>query len=91
VEPNPDNLNAAVELIYQIGTKRAREKVRCCIIILRFKCCLLLGSVSDMGWILLPQVLLELLGQIIDQPFYDTLRTQQQLGYIVFSGKPQSC
>ncbi|XP_008554389.2 insulin-degrading enzyme isoform X1 [Microplitis demolitor] len=29
---------------------------------------------------------LELLGQIISEPFFDVLRTQEQLGYIVFSG-----
>jgi secreted Zn-dependent insulinase-like peptidase len=32
------------------------------------------------------QVCAEALSQIMEQPFYDTLRTQQQLGYIVFSG-----
>ena len=37
--------------------------------------------------VLLLQVLMELMGQIVEQPFYDTLRTQQQLGYIVFSGE----
>lgn len=29
---------------------------------------------------------LELLSEVIEQPFYNSLRTQQQLGYIVFSG-----
>lgn len=28
----------------------------------------------------------ELLSQLIEQPFYDDLRTRQQLGYLVFSG-----
>lgn len=31
-------------------------------------------------------VLLELLSDVLEQPFYNSLRTQQQLGYIVFSG-----
>lgn len=31
-------------------------------------------------------VLLELLADIIEQPFFNSLRTQQQLGYIVFCG-----
>ena len=29
---------------------------------------------------------LELLSEVVQQPFYNSLRTQQQLGYIVFSG-----
>lgn len=29
---------------------------------------------------------LELLAELVEQPFYNSLRTQQQLGYIVFSG-----
>jgi insulysin len=28
----------------------------------------------------------ELLGEVLEQPFFNSLRTQQQLGYIVFSG-----
>jgi insulysin len=32
------------------------------------------------------QMLLELLSVIMEQPFYDELRTKQQLGYIVYSG-----
>jgi insulysin len=31
-------------------------------------------------------LLLELLSDVIEQPFYNSLRTQQQLGYIVYSG-----
>ena len=31
-------------------------------------------------------MMLELLAEIVDQPFYDDLRTRQQLGYIVGSG-----
>lgn len=31
-------------------------------------------------------IMLELLAEVIEQPFYDDLRTQQQLGYIVGSG-----
>ena len=31
-------------------------------------------------------LLVELLSDVIEQPFYNTLRTQQQLGYIVYSG-----
>merc|ERR1712188_362832 len=31
-------------------------------------------------------MMLELLSEVIDQPFYDDLRTKQQLGYIVGSG-----
>jgi len=31
----------------------------------------------------------ELLSQLVEQPFYDELRTQQQLGYLVFSGELQ--
>jgi hypothetical protein len=26
------------------------------------------------------------MAQLVEQPFYDSLRTQQQLGYLVFSG-----
>lgn len=33
------------------------------------------------------RVAAELLSQLIEQPFYDQLRTQQQLGYLVFSGR----
>ena len=32
------------------------------------------------------QVIAELLSELVEQPFYDELRTQQQLGYLVFSG-----
>jgi insulysin len=32
------------------------------------------------------QVLSELFGTLVEQPFYESLRTQQQLGYLVFSG-----
>ena len=32
------------------------------------------------------RVLAQLLMAIIDDPYYDSLRTQQQLGYLVFSG-----
>ena len=47
-----------------------------------------LGLINGMDVVvLLLQVLMELMGQIVEQPFYDTLRTQQQLGYIVFSGE----
>ena len=31
-------------------------------------------------------VLLEVLAELVEQPFYNSLRTQQQLGYIVYSG-----
>ncbi len=31
-------------------------------------------------------VLVEVLAQIIREPFFDQLRTKQQLGYLVFSG-----
>lgn len=31
-------------------------------------------------------LMLELLSDIVEQPFYNSLRTQQQLGYIVYSG-----
>ena len=31
-------------------------------------------------------VLVELLADLVEQPFYDSLRTKQQLGYIVYSG-----
>jgi insulysin len=31
-------------------------------------------------------VLVELLADIVEQPFYDSLRTRQQLGYIVYAG-----
>lgn len=31
-------------------------------------------------------LMLELLSEIVEQPFYNSLRTQQQLGYIVYSG-----
>lgn len=37
-------------------------------------------------------VYLELLHDILEQPFYSSLRTQQQLGYIVYSGlSPKDC
>jgi len=29
----------------------------------------------------------ELFSQLVEQPFYEDLRTQQQLGYLVFSGR----
>lgn len=29
---------------------------------------------------------MELLSELVEQPFYDELRTKQQLGYLVFSG-----
>lgn len=32
------------------------------------------------------KVTAELLSELVEQPFYDELRTQQQLGYLVFSG-----
>lgn len=35
------------------------------------------------------QMILEIFSSIIEQPFYDDLRTKQQLGYIVYSGLRQ--
>ena len=32
------------------------------------------------------QVTVELLGALLEQPFYAELRTRQQLGYIVYAG-----
>jgi len=56
-EPNPENSNAASQIILQsLGTSERDH------------------------------VLIEILTAIIEEPFYDDLRTKQQLGYIVASG-----
>jgi len=56
-EPNPENGNAATQIILQsLGTSERDH------------------------------VLIEIIAAVIQEPFYDDLRTKQQLGYIVASG-----
>jgi len=61
VAQNPNELNSALEIYFQVGTDQSEN------------------------WLLLA-----LLAQLLEQPFYNELRTKQQLGYIVSSSVTES-
>lgn len=56
-ELNPENINSAVQVVYQVTDRDVSTRVSA-----------------------------ELLSLLWEQPFYESLRTKQQLGYIVYSG-----